>query len=411
MEQPPNAGLRSVAELTNLAVSKSSRQNLQRVDAGGFHDFEKYSIKHGGGEPRIISTRSPAIVSNFLADISNMTALEMYRTKARNGESVPADPPKLRSIDTLNGYIQGLQMLFVKHGHIGNFIVDPISGKARGNPTEAEEISLVKFRRRYRALLAEMGLINPKQASPLGVEELLSLCKYVSENIILDAEMQALCLVGTNLLLRFDEVSKLRMECITLYQDSPKMKIMLKDKCKNSTYCREYTVEPWGGELAGSLKLDPCFALIRWILIRGDVPGYLFCSITGKDKIIAGKQVDEEVFQTWMRKGLVSCGESLENVASFRLHSIKRGGVKIWKSLGRHDSWIMRRMHSTGFSAYQRYAFNNRGALPTAIPEFCTMEALQRYGAESMTRLFVRISGDSAAELEIAADEEEPETP
>ena len=180
-------------------------------------------------------------------------------------------------------------------------------------------------------------------------------------------------------MLRFDESVKLKMEAVTFYQNNRKIKIILEEICKNTTYTREYTLEPWGGRLGGSLKMDACFHFMKWVLVRGDSPGFLFCHVDQNGRIMPGRQMESQVFLNWFQGCLQDGGESPVGVRAFRGHSMKRGGVKIWKSLGRADGWIMRRMHASGFAAFLRYAFNNRGSWPDQVPEFSNISATQEF--------------------------------
>lgn len=218
--------------------------------------------------------------------------------------------------------------------------------------------------------------------------------------------MISVSLLGTNLMLRFNEITKLRMECVTFYQDNPKIKILLRELGKNTTYSIEYIVEPWGGALAGSILLDTSFSLLHWILIRGDAPGYLFCSVSGSGKLNYERPIEDGVFTKWLQSTLISGGDGPESAHGYRLRSLKRGGVQIWKSLGRHDSWIMKRMHATGFRAFLRYAHNNRGVWPTSVHEFSSLEALQSFAGNAIASMLV--SGTELSLPDIAClDEDE----
>ena len=84
-------------------------------------------------------------------------------------------------------------------------------------------------------------------------------------------------------------------------------------------------------------------------------------------------------FTAWIQQNLQASGISPSAVRGYRVHSLKRGGVKIWKSVGRADEWIMKRMHATGFAAFLRYAFNNRGAWPDQVPQFSDTRSTQEF--------------------------------
>ena len=172
-------GLRSITDLTRVAVSSSSRDNLRRVSKNGYHDFEKFASGCGGTEPSVVTPHSPKIVLNFLAKISNLSVIENHLS---SDETLLADKNgnvKMMALDTLNGYIQGLDMLFANNGHDGKFIVSEDGMSARGNPIRSEEICLPLFRRRYKATLAKIGSTDPRQASPLGIEEIISISKVI----------------------------------------------------------------------------------------------------------------------------------------------------------------------------------------------------------------------------------------
>ena len=58
---------------------------------------------------------------------------------------------------------------------------------------------------------------------------------------------------------------------------------------------------------------------------------------------------------------------------------MKTGGVKVCKSVGRADDWIMKRMHATGFAAFLRYALNDKGAWPDQVPNFSDVTSTQEF--------------------------------
>ena len=287
--------LRSIADLTRVALSTSSRDNLRRVSPGGFHDFQKYAQDRGRNEPESVFPDTPQVVLNFLADISNLNAVEAFLAGVEAGETEETNRPKLMALDTLNGYVQGLDMLFSDNGHNGKFSVNAECNIARGNPVRSDEICLSLFRRRYRATLARTGATDPRQANPLGFEELLGLYGSIKgRHDVHDIEFYAVALIGVNILLRFDEIVKLRMESVSFFQCSRKIQVLLQEICKNTTYTRDYCIESWGGRISGSMKLDACFHLMRWILVRGDRPGYLFCHVDSSKRIFHERPVEKK---------------------------------------------------------------------------------------------------------------------
>ena len=101
------SSLQSISDLTYIAVSASSKDNLRRVSKGGFHDFEAYALSKGGAEPNVVSPNTPKVVLNFLADITNLSKVEEHLRQQENGSS-SADSrpkPKVMALDTLNGYV------------------------------------------------------------------------------------------------------------------------------------------------------------------------------------------------------------------------------------------------------------------------------------------------------------------
>ena len=183
-----------------------------------------------------------------------------------------------------------------------------------------------------------VGSRDPRQASPLAIEELLTLYR-TAENIYIPRNIMfyAVCLVSVDIYLRLDELVKFRMEAVSFYQNSCNIKVVLAEICNNITYTTEYFLGPWEGRLSGSIQLDVSFNLKWWILIRGDEPGYLFCHIDANGRELHNRKMESKNFLNWFQAVLREGGESLVSSRSFRGHSLKRS---MWKYGNLWDGWM-----------------------------------------------------------------------
>jgi hypothetical protein len=106
-------------------------------------------------------------------------------------------------------------------------------------------------------------------------------------------------------------------------------------------------------------------------------------------------------FIQYIRDRLILTGEGEGNARCFTGHSIKRGSVQLYRTMGVSDSWIMRRINKSGEYAYLRYteAFND--AAPIPIPEFSNLEAFISWAAKSHHMLGDKLDQDKEeAEVE-----------
>lgn len=105
--------------------------------------------------------------------------------------------------------------------------------------------------------------------------------EYVEQNglDIRDVQLHAICFMGLNLGLRFDELAKLKIDHVSV--DEGCLTMTITESIKNSTVQRDYRVRRWPGKsaLRNSVLMDPFLAILTWLSIRGRKPGFTFCDI------------------------------------------------------------------------------------------------------------------------------------
>ncbi len=95
-----------------------------------------------------------------------------------------------------------------------------------------------------------------------------------------DIELHSILVLGVHLGLRFDEISKLRVEHIST--DGLDTSLNIRKTIKHSTEESIYTLREWPGntEQRKCPYMDPVIALYSWLTVRGSDNGPLFGDIT-----------------------------------------------------------------------------------------------------------------------------------
>ena len=128
--------IRSVPDMLGIALGKSSLINEKRAAK----KLELAARANGMCDPVEVTSKSSELVLTILYNHVNMGS---------------ADGSRILSKDSMSALIQGLQIVYDKAGHEGNWTMQS-DGKATGNPTRGN-IQLSRLRRAHRSRLAEFG--------------------------------------------------------------------------------------------------------------------------------------------------------------------------------------------------------------------------------------------------------------
>ena len=249
-----------------------------------------------------------------------------------------------------------------------------------GNP------ELDALRRAHRVHFAHFG-VTKVRSRPITASHVCDLAEsfWYGKNApvhLEDVLLHAVLVVGLNLGLRYDEITKLRIESKSVYSGGCTMTI--NESIKNSTVQRTYHLTDWDGNTAlrFSYFLDPFLAPYSWITLRGSASGPIFCNVKSTT---AGKTVDTtrpwsaKKFTDFLRKRLISIGIGTEDVLMYSGHSIKRGSVQLYRSLGMHDEAIMEKIQMSGQHAYANYCAAYNDCAPPSLPRFNSVTTYIRH--------------------------------
>jgi hypothetical protein len=371
--------LLSTSEMVSVSASRASECNERRAS----RLLTIAASTHGMGDPVTVSKESSRLILNIL----------FSHVKMGDG-----DGTSMLGKDSMTALVQGMQRCYDNNGHTSCWTVFP-DGTASGNPTRGN-LDLARLRKAHRTKLSEFGRTSTR-ATPLSAEHV---CRHfsimvnelardhadpahraVEQTDLRPWALHAIWTVGLNCGLRFDELAKMQASMVShLYQG---ITINLPVRTKNSIRMKHYELIDWPHALASqSGALDAGMALGLWLAHRGSDDGFLFCNFVG-GRLDFGRSWDPKTFIDYMRQRLILAGEGSGNVRYFTGHSIKRGSVQLYRTLGVSDTWIMRRIHMTGEYAYLRYteAFND--AAPIPVPEFSNLEAVIAWAGNSRLTL------------------------
>ena len=163
-------------------------------------------------------------------------------------------------------------------------------------------------------------------------------------------------LVGASLLLRFDELSRICNENIEIF-DNTKVCIYLLCGSKTKQHRLLLTLEEW--PTCGDIRVSPMAALARWMRIRGDSSGPLFCAIGGDGRLQTRNRCNPQSLVRDLRNMLSQIG--VVNVKYITTHSMRRGGAQFYSKQGMKHEWIMKKGNWTDYASFHRYlSLNNR---------------------------------------------------
>lgn len=173
--------------------------------------------------------------------------------------------------------------------------------------------------------------------------------------------------------LRYDEIKKLQVDQVTV--DCGEVSLNITEAIKNSTAQRNYRLHEWPktSELFHSVYMDLKTAPLSWLITRGSATGPFFCDVkpTRAGGVLeTSKYWPISSFTNFFRGRLQQKGVGSEDVHMFSGHSLKRGSVKLYRSLGYRDEYIMDLVPMTGPNAYFSYCSAYNSCAPTELPRF-----------------------------------------
>lgn len=360
IEEFNDSGLKSEADILTVAISQSSKTNERKAVTL----FSKVNENLKNGEPTVVTAQTSKLLINIIAQYCNTgkeTAL---------------------SEDTMGGLIQGFRTMFEKSGHRGTWSVDPMSGRASGNPLIGND-DIKKLRVTHRVHLSQIDRIKIR-ARPLPISLVAEHANVFwfgcgKDINYKDVLLHTIMLVGLNCGLRYDEVHKLKISHVTINSgelDTGSIILTITERIKNSTVGRQYILRKWPGntEIRNSIILCPFTAVLSWLNIRGNREGYLFCDISNKNLLKTDRPWQVKEFTKFLRDRLRMCGVGKDDVLLYSGHSLKRGCIQLWRSLGLRDEQIMEIVQMCGTNAYANYCEVFNDCAPNDIPRFTNLQ-------------------------------------
>lgn len=152
--------------------------------------------------------------------------------------------------------------------------------------------------------------------------------------------MYAIFVTGLRLELKFDEVSKLKIDLVSVNSDGTRLN--LRTRIKNFPFERKYEVDDWPGdiELSGSIFMDPFGVLLDWMVVWGPKPVFLFCDDVqneGGSIINTLKLITSLCFTKELRDGMSQVGIAASELLMYTGHALKRGSIQLYRYLGLRD--------------------------------------------------------------------------
>jgi len=353
--------LKPVYEFTKVALSKASTANVQRARK----KLQEFSKLHNASDPREVSSSSSVLVVNLLAQYCKFGTSEAL------------------TVNSMLAMIQGLRHVYNEHGHTLNYTCS--GSNASGNPLNGNPdiTNLLKCHKVYLAKYGRTELrARPMTAAIITMHARLywydgEVSRYRGLDVR-DVLIHAAIVVGMNIGLRYDEVTKLKVESLSVLPDEIRMTIV--ESIKNSTVRRDYQLMEWPGnsDLRHSIMMDPKLALLTWLRTRGDQPGFIFCDVreVRHGHVIDGsKPFTAETFSKFLQLRLKSMGIGSGDALMYTGHSIKRGCVQLYRSLRLTDEYIMELIQMNGHAAFMNYTAAYNDCNPTEMPRFTSIDA------------------------------------
>lgn len=357
--------MKNEAELLGVASSKTSRENKVRAEK----ILQNFTTKVGSTEPGSVTPQTSVLLLNLLSQYCK-TGL-----------------PDALADDTMGGIIQGLRTVFEENGHRGPWRADSITGVCSGNPLTAND-DVKQLRATHRVHLSQIDRIKMRpRPLPMSLvcEHAIRYWFGCGQAIdYRDVILHAIILLGLNAGLRYDEVAKLRASHVTVNSGdigTGSIILTITEAIKNSTVGRQYKIRKWPGntEMRSCMITCPFTALLSWMCIRGNREGYLFCAVNKKNMIMTDHPWPVKEFTSFLRSRLRMCGVGAGDVHMYSGHSLKRGCVQLYRSLGIRDEQIMEIVQMTGPQAYANYCAAYNDCRPSDLPRFTNIGAMVKH--------------------------------
>jgi len=357
--------LRDEAVLLGVARSKASEANKKRAS----RLLAEFAELVGAEDPKKVTVESSKLVLNLLNNYCKIGT------------------PGALSDDTVGALVQGLRAVYEEAGHRAPWNLNVQEKTAQGNPLTGNE-DIKKLRAAHRVYLSQIGRSKVRtRPLPMGL-----VCEHASRFWLgcgreidnRDILLHAILIVGLNLGLRYDEVHKLQISNVTVNpgeNGTGSVQLSITESTKNSTRPREYVLREWPGNtnMRKSMIVDPFIALLSWMCIRGNRPGYLFCTVNAKNMTLANEPWPVGMFTQFLRARLRLCGVGPADVEKYSGHSLKRGAVQLYRSLGIRDEQVMSIIQMTGPNAYANYCSAYNDCSPGEVPRFKNIEDFLRH--------------------------------
>lgn len=357
----------SLIPLTSIVSQSLGASTLSKKKLAG-RLLKQASQKFGFNDPASVSPESPTLLVNLLNEYSGM-------------KDFSGDANVLKSKEAVLGIVSGLRWVYRDSGHIDNWTIrvnEDGSKTAHGNPLIGN-IHIKEFRNVHAKKLSAAGKVA-RSAPPLSAEHVIEHGKAFlipkSRNVedkvdIRDVMLHAFLLIAMNCGMRYDELSKVKMENFKCTKWG--IEFGIGEKCKNSEGYRSYVVRRWPGDhFSKCILMDTFFALSFWALQRGDSPGLLFCNVLQNNAIHIAHHEPwaRKQFVSFMQERFEKIGLGSANARAHTGHSPKRGGVQLLRFLGVKDANIMSWFGMTGNNAYLRYTEGYNDLSGTTCPDF-----------------------------------------
>ena len=355
--------LRESYDLVSTAASASTKANVKLAR----RVLKEYCAVKRAPDPKSVTPESSKLILNLLADYCKFGTADALKN------------------DSMGALAQGLRHVYCEEGHTKTFQYDGSACKASGNPLIGNP-DLQALRKAHRVHLAHLGFVTLR-SRPITAANICDLAEkfwYGRGKVTAapDVLLHAILVVGLNLGLRYDEIKKLKVQNVSV--GSGGCTLTLLESIKNSTVHRTYQLRDWFGNsaLRFSYFMDPFLALYSWLTLRGSSPGPLFCDV---NKTRNGWVIDTKApwsskkFTEFFRGQLSSIGVGSGDLALYSGHSIKRGSVQLYRSLGLRDEAIMEIIQMSGYQAYSNYCAAYNDCAPPELPRFNSVKEYVRH--------------------------------
>lgn len=318
--------LLDVSKIFFIASSGSTKSNVRMASSL----LSAYTKLHNAPDPEKVTEKSSKLIVNLLSEYCRVDS---------------EDP---LSISSMRAICQGLCHVYRNAGHETAWSVDA-KGLASGNPLIGNS-HIEQLHKTLRIRLAQVGS-TPKKARPLTASQICHHAeKYWYGNRIsnlIDARdilLHAILVLSINMGVRFDEIVKMNVTQVSV--DCGDITLNITESIKNSTVQRTYKVRDWPRNTAlyHSVYMDPKLALLTWMTTRRSKPGPLFCDakITRAGVVLDPTRAWQvSSFTNFFRSRLQSLGVGQDDTGMYTGHSLKRGSVQLYRSLGYEDEYIM----------------------------------------------------------------------